>query len=118
MLNPVVNISGSTTTSVVPASGSSTASKCSRFAAASCHTSGCWMSVTRSFVFSAIVVAIRPEPMREGLQPRDRIIQCLIGLRDTEPQHREPRRILVERRERDGGDPRLGEEPLGELDVR
>jgi hypothetical protein len=41
MLKPVVNISGSTITSVLPASGASTASKCSRFAAASCQTSDC-----------------------------------------------------------------------------
>ena len=42
MVNPLVNISGSSTRSVVPASGARTAAKCARLAAASCQASGCW----------------------------------------------------------------------------
>src|SRR4051812_12042845 len=117
MLKPVVNISGSTMTSALPASGASNASKCARFAAASCHTSGCWMSATRSFAFSAIIV-LRLKPVCELLQPCDRVIQRLVFLGHAQPEHRELRRILVERRQWNGGDARLGQQSLGELHIR
>src|SRR4029453_9203513 len=111
MLEAGVNISGSTMTSVWLASGASNASKCARFAAASCHTSGCWTSATRSF--SAIIV-LRLKPMCESLQPRDGVIQRLIFFGHAQSHHGELRRILVEGRQRNGGDPRFRQQTLGE----
>jgi hypothetical protein len=50
IVNPVENISGSTTRSVVPANGARTLAKCARLAAASCQTSGCWAMLTRKLM--------------------------------------------------------------------
>ena len=50
MVKPLVNISGSNTRSVVPASGAITAAKCARLAAASCQASGCCTMLSRKLM--------------------------------------------------------------------
>src|SRR6185437_4749764 len=94
MLKPVVKVSGSSTRSVCPASGSSSDSKCARLAAGSCQASGCCTSETRG-----------------------RFVERRVALGDAQAQKGQPLRLRIEGRKRDGGDARLGQQPFGEGQV-
>src|SRR5215469_18099929 len=114
ILKPVVNVSGSTTRSVRPASGSSIVSKRDRLAGPSCHTSGCWTSETRR---ALIGTSCARGTSGELVEARRRLIEGAVALGHAQAHERERRGCSVERRQRDGGDPRLGEQPLGEGEI-
>src|SRR5688572_28887085 len=110
IVKPVVNISGSTTTSVLPASGVSNRSMALRLAAASCQTRSVCTRVTRK-------VSRLIDPPSDPAQPFGCFFERRIILRETEAQHRELRCIRVERRDRYRGDARLAQQRVGEFDV-
>src|ERR1700733_11130689 len=105
MLKPVVKVSGNTTRSVCPANGPSNSAKRARLAAGSCQRSGCCSSDTRNA--PALISSSLPQPCREGIEAHGGLIQRTVHLGNAQTHERQRLGLLVEGRQRDGGDPRF-----------